>query len=152
MYKISSIKDFNNILNIESLTILVQKQFESYGVNKTSDEILLSLQNALTSKSRSVLFLLQAEDDKDIGFAFCNINSGLESGGDYIWINELYISDEYRALGFGKKIISYIESWCKEHNLVYIACSTGEQNSVAQNFYKKLGYHISKTIWVDKSI
>ncbi|MGL1893673.1 MAG: GNAT family N-acetyltransferase [Spirochaetaceae bacterium] len=150
MFKIYPIDDFSKIENVESITMLIKKQFESYGVNKSSDDIIKSLKNALSPRSRSVLFILEV--DKNIGFVFCNINSGLESGGDYIWINELFIDEDYRKCGYGNKLISYVELWCKSNNLVYMACSTGENNKVAQHFYTKLGYELSKTIWVDKSI
>lgn len=152
MNKIDIIEDFNNIKQIDNVVDLIQDQFKSYNVIKNSEVIIASLQNALSSKSRSILFLLKDEYNIGIGFSFGNIGSGLESGGDYIWLNELFISKNYRNNGLGKKLVTFIENWCVKQNICYISCSTGVKNVKAQNFYSNMEYDLSDTIWVDKSI
>lgn len=151
MNKIYTIENYNEITDVKQIVDLIQEQFNTYGVKKSYEEINDSLKNALSTKSRSVLFLLSYEDTI-LGFSFGNVGSGLESGGDYLWLNELYIRRQSRGNGFGKSLIRYIENWCKENLIVYLSCSTGIKNDSAQKFYKKLSFDLSETIWVDKEL
>ncbi len=152
MNEIEIIKNFSEIEDIEKVTSLIQAQFNSYGVTKASEEVVESLKNALSDKSRSVLFLINGNDNNPIGFSFVNVCSGLESGGDYIWINELFIRGNNRKKGLGRKIIKFIENWCSDEGIRYISLATGTTNLNAQKFYKNIGYDVSEAIWVDKSL
>lgn len=152
MSKIDIIDNFSNIENLSNVVDLIQDQFKTYGVTKKAEEIIKSLENALSFKSRSVLFLMKDEADIAIGFSFGNICSGLESGGDYLWLNELFISECYRNKGLGKTLVTFIETWCLEKDIRYISCSTGVKNVKAQTFYKSMAYDLSEIFWVDKSI
>ncbi len=152
MYQIETIIDFSKIKNLEEIVHLIKLQFISYGVTKSFSSIKDSLENALSVKSRSVLFIIQNIEKQNVGFSFSNICSGLESGGDYLWINELFINVENRNKGLGKQLMFHIEKWSKENNISYVACSTGVNNKNAQEFYKSLNYDTSNTMWVDKSL
>lgn len=152
MNKIDIIKNYSQIENIDNVVGLIQDQFITYGVIKKAEEIINSLQNALSLKSRSVLFLIKDDANIAIGFSFGNVGSGLESGGDYLWLNELFICENYRYIGLGKTLVTFIENWCRDNGICYLSCSTGVNNVNAQKFYKSMAYDLSETIWVDKFI
>lgn len=149
--RIKIYRSFSDIPDIDRITSLIRAQLASYGAQKEENAIQAALQNALKSDSRSVLFALEKQDT-EIGFAFCNICSGLESGGDYLWMNEIYIHKEHRKQGHGKELLSFIEKWSKEQNLKSLLCVTGTENLNAREFYKSSGYDISQAIWVSKSL
>ena len=152
MYQIKIIKNIEEIESLDKLIRLVQKQMTVIGGCSDSLHIKGALENALKPESRSVLFLWYTESN-DIGaFAFSNICAGLETGADYLWINELFVDDEFRKRNAASEIIQFIEKWSRKNQIKYIACTTGLTNIPAQNLYKKNGFDIHKTIWVDKSI
>jgi GNAT superfamily N-acetyltransferase len=152
LYPIKIIKNIEEIESLDKLIRLVQKQMTVIGGCSDFLHIKGALENALKPESRSVIFLWYTESN-DIGaFAFSNICAGLETGSDYLWINELFVDDEFRKRNVASEMIQFIEKWVKENRIKYIACTTGLTNESAQKLYKKKGFDIHKTMWVDKSI
>ena len=152
MYQIEIIKKIEEIESLDKIIRLIQKQMTVIGGPSDVQHIKGALENALKPESRSVLFLWYSESN-DIGaFAFSNICAGLETGADYLWINELFVDDKFRKKNVASEIIQFIEKWAKENQIKYIACTTGLTNEPAQKLYKKNGFDIHKTMWVDKSI
>jgi ribosomal protein S18 acetylase RimI-like enzyme len=140
---------FNQVEKIDSVIELIAMQMTFIGSVKTKEEIKSSLKNALSNRS-AVLFV----DYKDnaTAFAFANISSGLESGGDYLWVNELFVDPDYRNKGQATKLLTAIEAFAKEVNIKYIALSTSSENEKALTLYKKQGYEVDQTMWVDKTL
>ncbi|WP_168203336.1 GNAT family N-acetyltransferase [Oceanispirochaeta crateris] len=110
-----------------------------------------SVENALADSNHSIFFLY-TQNNTIVAFAFGNICAGLESGADYLWMNELYVSPNFRKQNIASEILAFIEKWSKSLNIKYIACITGVNNIPAQDLYKKNGFEIKLTNWVDKSI
>lgn len=146
---INNIKELNNL---DKVVELIKKQMLYIGASADEMRIKDSLENALQENKRAVLFISISEEDDYQSFAFGNVSSGLESGGDYLWINELFVDTKFRRLNLASNMLSFIESWCADNAVKYIACSTGEDNTSAQALYIKNAYQVEKTIWVDKSI
>ena len=152
MSEITSVRFIENIPNLENLIILIGKQLSSYGADSDSDRIRTAVLNALKKESRAVFFLWHDYKDRLGAFAFANIGSGLESGADYLWINELYIDDMFRKRGIASQILQFIDRWAIENKIVYVSCCTGEKNQPALDLYKKNGFDTAGTIWVDKNV
>jgi GNAT superfamily N-acetyltransferase len=148
---IQVIKEMSEIKDINQLTSLIKKQLPSHS-HHDSRKILRSLENALSTKSSAVLFLCQSDQDTYQGFVFANIASGLESGGDYLWINELFIDEHYRHQRLGSQLIEFIEDWCKENELKYMLCITSQDNLNAKAFYRNQGFDLSEVTWVSKEV
>ncbi len=85
-----------------------------------------------------------------LGFAFANCCCGLESGGEYLWLNELHVARNARGRGIGSGLLTTIESWARERGALYIACLTGLENAAARAMYVREGYRISEVSWVEK--
>lgn len=141
----------SNPENIEQLTLLILGQMEAIGSKKDRYHVERAVTNALRDSSNAVFFLY-FKDGTPIAFAFGNVCAGLETGADYLWLNELFVDKNFRKMNVASEIISFIENWSKERNIKYMACITGSENVPAQNFYTKHGFELSKTVWVDKLI
>ena len=131
---------------------LIQKQMTVIGGCSDFMHIKGALENALKPESRCALFLWFSEAIEIGAFAFSNICAGLETGADYLWINELFVDDLFRQRNVASEMIQFIEKWAKENQIKYIACTTGLMNEPAQKLYKKNDFEIHKTMWVDKSL
>jgi GNAT superfamily N-acetyltransferase len=116
-----------------------------------SARISAAIENALKS-GRAVFFVKTNETGDVCGFAFGNIGSGLETGADYLWLNELHVEPEHRRKKIATEILNFIDGWAKKNGIKYIACVTGEGNKTAINLYEKTGFNLSKTVWLDKEI
>lgn len=152
MSQIKVIRSIEDIQDKEELVRLMADQLKSYGADADPDRLNKALDNALKKGSRAVLFLWEDHKFRAGAFAFANICSGLESGGDYLWINELFVSEPFRRRGIATEMLKSIDHWVRDNHLVYIACSTGTGNSAAQELYRKEGFDVGTTLWVDKEI
>lgn len=133
------------------LETIVKKQMEFLGSKQDLDKINFAIRNAL-GNNRALFFVKINEKDEYIGFSFCNISSGLETGADYIWINEIYVEPEYRRQGIATEIITFIEKWAKEKNIKYIATMTGKSNEKSMGLFRNSKYDLEEIIWIDKKI
>lgn len=78
------------------------------------------------------------EKDEDIlGYAMLAKSFSTEFGKNCIWIEDLYIKDEYRGMGIGSNFFKYIE---EKYTDVVFRLEAEEENERAVKVYKKTGY------------
>ena len=91
-----------------------------------------------------VIFVLH--DEKPVGFAlfFHNFSTFLGRAG--IYLEDLYVSPQYRKLGYGKELLSALAKIAKERSCGRLewACLNWNQPSI--DFYKSLGA-VPMDIW-----
>lgn len=75
--------------------------------------------------------------DKPIGY-FMFTDTGT------VYIQSLYICQEYQHHGIGKQAFALIRQYCKEHGLNKFTCNCNSHNYSAQNFYHAMGGSIIK--------
>jgi ribosomal protein S18 acetylase RimI-like enzyme len=88
----------------------------------------------LKSKIRAREVLIIKDLDKPFGW--------LRYG--FLWdeipfMNMLFLEEEYRMKGFGRKLVAFWEEEMK-NNGFKIALTSSQSNEQAQHFYRKLGY------------
>lgn len=152
MSTITTCHSIGEIPEPDELIELIQKQLETYRSDTSVEPIKNALNNALKEESRSVFFLWHDYKNRLGAFAFANVCSGLESGADYLWINELFVDEMFRNRGVATEILRYIDDWSKENQIVYISCVTGDGNKEAKSLYQKSGFTLSPSLWVDKNV
>lgn len=78
------------------------------------------------------------ENHKEIqGYAMVAKSFSTEFGKPCIWIEDLYIKEEYRGLGIGSSFFDYIE---KKYPDTVLRLEVEEENEKAIRVYKKCGY------------
>lgn len=147
--EIRSFQHTSDIIDIEGVRILVKHQLTFIGYEPDQHDIETVLSNAMKPESRAVLWVAYLQD-KAVGIAFGNVCCGLESGGDYLWLNELYVAEEARAHGLGTHILAEVQRWAKESGCTYLAMVTHPKNERAQSLYKAEGFELESLVWVDK--
>lgn len=135
----------------ETLIPLIQRQMDAIGAHKTVEDIKKALLNAMKPESSAVLFVGSVQD-LPIAFAFGNLGTGLASGGQYFWLNEIHVDAAYRGLGYGALLLNGVESWLKERRIFTMAGVTGLDNKPAQGLFKNQGFEQEALIWVEKTI
>ena len=73
------------------------------------------------------------------GYAMVAKSFSTEFGKPCIWIEDLYIKDEYRGLGLGSKFLDYIE---KKYQGSILRLEAEEENEWAVKVYKKCGFEV----------
>ena len=128
---------------------LVVRQLHFIGYSHTPDEAATVLRKALRPGSPAVLFVGTGEEGDVRAFAFGNRCCGLECGGDYLWLNELFVLPEHRQKGLGRQMLDFVRSWAKEQGCVYLALVTHPGNTTAISFYEEMGMETESLVWVD---
>ena len=148
---VKTIQNVSDKVLVEKLGKIVEKQMEFIGSRHNSEKTNSAIENALKN-SRAIFFVYADERDEYLGFAFCNICSGLETGADYLWLNEIFVEPEHRRKRIASEIIEFIEKWAKEGQIKYIATMTSKNNGKSQGLFNKMKYELEDITWIDKHI
>lgn len=73
------------------------------------------------------------------GYAMLAKSFSTEFGKPCIWIEDIYIRDEYRGMGIGSTFMNFVE---KTYPDSIFRLEVEEENEPAVNMYKKCGYEI----------
>ena len=84
-------------------------------------------------------YLLEA-DGKPVGIALTATTYSRESGGKVLWLEELYILEEYRSRGLGREFFAFAERLAREGGYARIRLEVEEENVRARSLYERLGY------------
>ncbi|MBS4314046.1 GNAT family N-acetyltransferase [Campylobacter vulpis] len=120
----------------ELLTML--KEFAAYE-NKLAylkcDETKLS--NLFLENEYAKAFILK-ENEQIIGYLvfFYTISSFLGERG--IYIEDIYIRENFRKKGYGRKVFEFIGKLCQKENIAMLSWVCLNDNAQGINFYEKL--------------
>lgn len=74
-----------------------------------------------------------------LGYAMVAKSFSTEFGRPCIWIEDLYIKEEYRSRGIGSRFFKFIE---EKYSGAIFRLEAEEENKMAINVYKKAGFDI----------
>ncbi len=151
MIQIDVCRSFDQVRDLPGLVSLIHEQLNFTGRNpKTCNEINSVVEGVLKDSNGGVFFIASSRDQTPVGFAYGNISRGLESGGRYLWLNELYAADGHRRRGTALSLLEFIQDWARRTGCVYISLVTSPENKAAQELYMKAGFSAERMIWIDK--
>lgn len=78
-------------------------------------------------------------DGNNVGYCVTMKTYSVEAGGITIWIDELFVLEEYRSKGLGRKLFKYIEE-NGDKKLRRIRLEVELENGRAISLYKKMGF------------
>jgi GNAT superfamily N-acetyltransferase len=125
---------------IIAITKLMMEQMDSLSVDTTEETMLKTVEAGLSSQS-SAEFFVAKNNDQLIGCAFLNKGIGLEKGGPYIWLNDLYVKKDFRRQGIAKTILLKVLYWAEKNEIKGIELETGINNVATKKLYNSLGFY-----------
>ena len=122
----------------EFLTLLIQDERK---YDETIDSTFVVKDFYCHIKNDPQKCLLMAKDgNKAVGFIYGYLQP-LDGKKDNIaQIDALYVDENYRHLGIGKKLISEFSNWAKEKKTFKIEINVMEQNIGSRELYYKVGF------------
>ncbi len=104
-----------------------------------SEEIFLSdIENCINDNPYLEGYII--ENSKDIqGYAMIAKSFSTEFGKQCIWIEDIYIKDEYRGSGLGKMLMDFIT---KKYTDCIFRLEVEEENERAVKLYEKCGFTV----------
>ena len=83
---------------------------------------------------------LIACDEKYVGYVVLTVSFSFEYGGYDAFIDELYITEEYRRRGIGRRAMEFIEVAAAELGVNAIHLEVSHGNDPAIGLYRRVGY------------
>jgi ribosomal protein S18 acetylase RimI-like enzyme len=97
------------------------------------------LRVALFGETKVADAVVAFEDEKPIGYAVFYPNFATFRGQRGLYLEDIYITKEFRGRGVGEAIIKYLAKAAKERGFERIDFQVLEWNTPAIKFYEKLG-------------
>ena len=102
-----------------------------------SEQIFLTdIENCLTNTNYLQGFIVESSS-KILGYAMIAKSFSTEFGKPCIWLEDLYVKEEFRGLGIGKTVIDFIT---KKYDGSLFRLEVEEENESAIKLYKKCGF------------
>jgi len=97
------------------------------------------LASVLFGKSPKLYCLLAEHEGTIIGYATYMLQYSTWDAGEYIYMDCLYLDEQFRGHNIGKNLINEIKAFGKSQNISHIQWQTPEFNTRAIKFYNRLG-------------
>lgn len=97
------------------------------------------IRNALFDSVKTTKAIICTSDDEPIGFAVYFLNFSTWLGKYGLYLEDLYISPDYRGTGAGKRLLKYLAELAVEHNFGRFEWSVLDWNEPAIKFYESIG-------------
>jgi len=137
MAEIKVIHNMTDFLEYNHLIHLVQDQMNYIGSPKTNEQIVDTIKLVLDSPNAQLMVI--NDNGYPLGFVFFNVSIGMESAGQYVWLNEMHVHSEYRGKGYGSLLFEGLKKWCQNHGVVRIMGMADETEKRTLNFYQRQG-------------
>ena len=93
-----------------------------------------------------------ADENKIVGFCCGQILKSMCYPYKFAEVTELYVIDEYRRQGIGKRLLKATENELAGQGVKHFHILTGDKNIIAQALYHSCGYGDTSEILLDKNV
>jgi diamine N-acetyltransferase len=96
------------------------------------------------------IFLLVEEDANPIGYVWMTVrelgDSPFKKGFKSLYIHQISVERNFSNKGVGSQLITHIEKIAKDLGATKLELDYWIDNTIARNFYKKLGFVINREV------
>lgn len=75
------------------------------------------------------------------GVVLANFNWSLKFAGRSLWIEELYVTPDYRRHGIGRTLVAQVLDYAEDHGFKGIDLEAYQGNTPASVLYRTMGFH-----------
>jgi ribosomal protein S18 acetylase RimI-like enzyme len=127
--------DFQEIFNLNMEFSIFQR---------TPEKFTVTLQQMVEEQNYFQCMVAAVEDQKIVGFA-TTFFAFYSWSGKSLYLEDLYVKDEFRKLGIGRKLMDAVIAYAKETGCRKLRWQVSKWNSYAIEMYKKMGAKIEET-------
>ena len=80
-------------------------------------------------------------DGKPCGVLLANFNWSLKFAGRALWIEELYVTPDFRRRGIGRVLVERVVDYAEDHDIQGIDLEAYQGNTPASILYRTIGFH-----------
>lgn len=133
-------------------TILpVIKDFYSFLNLKYLDTVAPAVTTLLSDQQLGHIWLIKAEQSGEIaGYMIATYGFDIEFGGRYAFITDLYLKDNYRGAGIGRKALDVICEQSRKSGAGAVNLEVKHGNDRALRLYESFGFELHKKVLMTK--
>jgi len=119
---------------------------------RTPQQKEVILKNMIRATSPTRLLIAINQNNDTVGMTYFNIGTGYSCGGDYLWMNSIYIKPSEQQKGYGSALINYAENWAKERGFTLFVSSRDVLNKKSEKLFARNGFEQSNNISINKTL
>jgi ribosomal protein S18 acetylase RimI-like enzyme len=130
----------------DAIAALFLEDMDDLGVDVTLEQ-LEELAEQVVADVRSdeptcVCWVARPEQgEPPCGVVLANFNWSLKFGGKALWIEELYVTPDYRRGGIGRELVDLVLDFAEENGFRGIDLEAYQGNAPASILYRTMGFH-----------
>ena len=126
----------------QAMAALMAQDMASLGVNQSAEALLEVTDLILADKGRNSLCLVVRPSKKapPVGLILANVTFSLKVAGRALWIENLYVSRDWRRRGLGRLLVAELLDWAEDNNIKGIDLEAYQGNTPAAVLYRSLGF------------
>jgi GNAT superfamily N-acetyltransferase len=138
------IENANNA-DIPALVLLLDELFsieQDFQPNQAFQTVGLEL--ILNSAKTAVIKVAKTMEGAVIGMVSGQIVISTSQGSPSVWVEDMIVSQQYRAKGVGKRLLESLLEWAKQHGATRAQLLVDLDNLPAVGYYNHLGWQTSR--------
>lgn len=124
---------------VEMLIVMIREFYAHEGLMFDESITKRALLGLIADKSLGRIFMIFSEN-KLAGYAVLTFGYSLEFHGRDAFVDELFLRDEYRNQGIGKRTLQYLVDVCAAEGVKALHLEVDRGNTPAQAVYRKFGF------------
>lgn len=127
------------ISDIEALLPMMVDFYEHEHLPFDEQRLRVTLQKIIDNDFFGQVWLIESEGKK-IGYTVLTFGFSLEFHGRDAFVDELYISPDYRGCGIGKQTLDFLAEACRAHGISALHLEVDRSNTIAQEVYRQKNF------------
>lgn len=125
--------------DVDAVVTMMRGYYEEDGYPFTGVEARDAVWRLLHDEHLGGLWVAEVEGDV-VGYLAVTLGFSLEYRGRDAFIDELFISEEYRGLGLGREAMNIVEAYCLDAGVKALHLEVEHHRERAHALYEKIGF------------
>ena len=125
--------------DIPLISKMIEKLYNGENIAYDETKVNSALLELIGDESYGACWILTSGTDR-AGYMIIGSAFSVEFGGRTAFIDELYISENYRGKGLGRMALEFAENYAGEKGYTYLRLEVELSNTIAQKIYRANGF------------
>ena len=141
-------------VDVVDINLLIEFMREFYELDRLilDEQVARStVQQILSNDSFGKVWLIQV-DGNPIGYIVLTLGFSLEFHGRDAFIDEIYVREQHRGRGIGRRAIEFVEGACRSLGVRALHVEVERDNTNAQAVYRNVGFEEQDSYLMTKRV
>jgi len=105
----------------------------------------------MVAADQTVILLQSDENDSPVGICYYNLGTGYACGGEYLWINCVYVRKAFQGKGYGTAFLNRVQTDAHERNATLIMSTRDQENLASDRLFSKNNFEQEHQVIITKN-